>query len=220
MAAVEPVRHRPTRRTLTLLTVPIVALIVLSNVGDAMAPSLVDKHPLLLLAMNSRNRNLILATNQLSAIPYYLVATLRLLAPRPLFFLIGLWYGDAALVWMERKTKTLGTTMRRWEGWFGKAAYPIIFISPNQYVCLFAGAAAMNVPGFFLTTIAGTLVRLYLIRLLGSTFDAPIQHVLRFIGDHRTPLLVLSVALTLVFVLAELRSGGPKLEELDDLPPP
>ena len=68
-------RTPPGRHTLKLLVVPIVALIVISNVGDALAPKLVESNPLLLIAMNARNRNLILVTNQLDAVSYYGVAT-------------------------------------------------------------------------------------------------------------------------------------------------
>ena len=120
---------------------------MISNVGDALAPKLVDEHPLLLIAMNARNRNLILVTNQLDAVSYYVVATLRLLLSDPLFFLIGYWYGDTALTWMEQRTKTYGTMLRQWERWFGKAAYPLVFIAPNNVICLFAGAAGMSVAG-------------------------------------------------------------------------
>ena len=52
-------RKPPGQHTLKLLAAPIIGLIVLSNVGDALAPELVNSHPLQLLAMNARNRNLI-----------------------------------------------------------------------------------------------------------------------------------------------------------------
>jgi membrane protein DedA with SNARE-associated domain len=216
-AAVAPVRHRPSRRALTLLTIPIVALVIMNNVGNALAPEWFDKHPLGLLALNSQNRNLILTTNQLDAWSYYLVASVRLLVADPLFFLLGYWYGDAALTWMEQRTKTFGTMLRQWEGWFGKAAYPLIFIAPNNPICLFAGAAGMSLTGFFLTNIAGTITRLYLIRRLGETFEEPINSVQDWIRDFRTPLLVASIALAVVFTLGEFRKGGPALDELEDL---
>ena len=211
-----PRRRPPGRHTLKLLAVPIVALIVISNVGSAMAPGLVDRHPLQLIAMNASNRNLILVTNQLDALSYYLVGSLRLLVADPLFFLIGYWYGDAALTWMEARTKTFGQTLRQWEGWFGKAAYPIVFIAPNQYICLFAGAAGMSVFGFFATNIAGTLVRLYLIRRLGETFEAPIDDVLGFIGDYRVPLLVASTLLFGFMMVNELRQAKGEVEAIAD----
>jgi membrane protein DedA with SNARE-associated domain len=214
-AVVATARHRPARRTLTLLTVPIVGLVILNNVGDALAPTLVDHHPLLLIAMNSRNRNLLLVTNHLDAWSYYTVATLRLAVSDPLFFLIGYWYGDQAMDWMERRTRTLGKTLRQWEQWFSRAAYPLVFLAPNNPICLFAGASGMSVPGFFVANLTGTLARLYAIRWLGKAFTAPIDHVLTFIADYRTPLLIGTIALALVFAVAEWRSGGPALDALE-----
>lgn len=210
-------RRRPGRRTLALLTIPIVGLIVMSNIGNALAPDLVNSHPLLLLALNSQNRSLILATNQLDAVSYYGMGTVRLLVSDPLFFLLGYWYGDTALEWMVQRTKTFGHTLRQWEGWFSKAAYPIVFVAPNQYVCMFAGAAGMSLPGFFITNLAGTVARLYLIRRLGDAFDQPIDDLLGWIRDHRGPLLVVSILVTLVFAFLELRGGGPGITELEDL---
>ncbi len=209
-------RRPPGKHTLKVLAVPIVGLIILSNVGNALAPDLVNRHPLQLIAMNSSNRNLILVTNQLDAVSYYLVGCLRLLVADPLFFLIGYWYGDTALQWMEERTKTFGRTLRQWERWFGKAAYPIVFIAPNQYICMFAGAAGMSAVGFFATNIAGTLTRLYLIRRLGATFESPIDRVLDFIGDYRTPLLIASIALFAFTTVNELRRGKGELDSLAD----
>jgi membrane protein DedA with SNARE-associated domain len=209
-------RPPPGRHTLKFLAVPIVRLIILSNVGNALAPKLVDTHPLWLIGMNSSNRNLILATNQLDAASYYVVATLRLLVADPLFFLIGYWYGDTALTWMEQRTKSFGQTMRQIEGWFSKAAYPLVFIAPNQYICLFAGAAGMPVGAFFVTNIAGTVMRLYLIRWLGEAFERPIDSVLGFIQDYRTPLLIASIVLFAFTMVNELRKGGEGFEELAD----
>ena len=96
--------------------------------------------------MNARNRNLILVTNQLDAVSYYVVATVRLLLSDPLFFLIGYWYGDTALTWMEQRTKTYGSMLRQWERWFHKAAYPLVFIAPNNVICLFAGRGGHERP--------------------------------------------------------------------------
>lgn len=209
-------RTPPGQHTLKLLAVPIVGLIVISNIGDALAPRLVDTHPLQLIAMNARNRNLILVTNQLDAVSYYVVGTLRLLVSDPLFFLIGYWYGDTAMAWMERRTKTYGTLLRQVEGWFGNAAYPLVFIAPNNFICLFAGAAGMSVTGFFVANLSGTVVRLYLIRRLGEAFEAPIDDVLEFIREYRTPLLIVSVVLFAVVMVNELRHTKGEVDSLAD----
>jgi membrane protein DedA with SNARE-associated domain len=209
-------RTPPGEHTLKLLAVPIVILIVVSYIGDALAPQLVNSHPLQLIAMNARNRNLILATNQLDAVSYYVVASLRLLLSDPLFFMIGYWYGDAALDWMERRSKSYGPMLRQWERWFGNAAYPLVFIAPNNIVCLFAGAAGMSLTGFFIANITGTLVRLYLIRRLGEAFEAPIDDVLGFINDYRIPLLIVSVIVFTVMMVNELRETKGEVEAIAD----
>ena len=46
-----PERRRPSRRAVTLLSIPLVALVIMSYVGDALAPTLVDTHPAWLLAL-------------------------------------------------------------------------------------------------------------------------------------------------------------------------
>lgn len=218
-----PPRRRLGRRRLALLIAPIVALVIASNIGDALATTLATTHPLTLVALNARNRNLVLVTNELDAVSFYVVATIRLLISDPLFFLLGYWYGDAAVTWMERRTRTWGSTMRQVERWFGKAAYPLVFVAPNNVVCLMAGAAGMSVLGFFLANLAGTVVRLYLIRRLGEAFEAPIDDVLGFLAEYRVPLLILSVALVALTSLLEMRRGGSEIEAAlhldDDLEP-
>ena len=207
-------RRPPGPHTLKLLTVPIAALVVVSFVGDMIQPTLVDTHPLVLIAMNARNRNLILVTNQLDALSYYTVATVRLLLSDPLFFLLGYWYGDKALDWIDKRTNTYGQMLRQAEGWFGRAAYPLVFIAPNNVICLFAGAAGMSVGAFFAVNLAGTIVRLYLIRRLGETFEQPIDAVLDFIAEYRLILLAITIPLFGYLMVKELRQEKDELDAL------
>lgn len=212
-----PVRALPSRRTVTLITVPLIALTVISYVGDAIMPTIVDQHPLLLTAMNPRNRNLILVANQLDAVSYYVVATIRLFASDPLWFLIGYWYGESALRWAEKRTRTFGDTLRWFERGFAKAAYPLVVIAPNNWICLFAGAAGMSVPVFIALNLTGTLGRLYLIRVLGDAFSQPIDWVLEFIRDYRIPLLVFSILMVAVLASLEYRKGDSEISNLAHL---
>ena len=193
---------------------PLAALVVMNYIGDALAPTLVDTHPAWLIALNARNRNLALVTNSLDPWTYYGIGTARLLVSDPLFFLLGYWYGDAAVTWMERRTKTWGQLLRQIEQWFGKAAYPLIFIAPNNYICLFAGAAGMPLRAFFAVNIAGTITRLWLIRLVGETFQSPLDDLVGWIGDNRIPLLIASVALVIASIFLEARRGETKVEAL------
>jgi membrane protein DedA with SNARE-associated domain len=89
-------------------------------------------------------------------------------------------------------------------------------IAPNQYICLFAGAAGMSVAGFAIANVVGTFGRLYLIRRLGEAFEQPIDDVLDFIGRYRAPLLVATISFFTIVMLRELRQGKEELETLEE----
>jgi membrane protein DedA with SNARE-associated domain len=192
-------------------------LVIASNIGDLLTTTWAQDHPLALIALNARNRILVLTTNQLDTVPYYVMGTFRLLLSDPLFYLLGMLYGDNALAWMERKAPTYGDLLRRVERFFGKAAYPLVFIAPNNYICLFAGAAGMPVGFFLILNVSGTVLRLYLIRVVGSAFDEPIQTVLDFFARYRLQLLILSIVLVGLSVWNERRKGKGEIGEILDL---
>jgi membrane protein DedA with SNARE-associated domain len=217
VAETERPAGRPSRSRVALVVAPIVALIIAGYTGDALTTTLAKDHPLLLVMLNARSRILVLTTNQLDAISYYLAASLRLLASDPLFYLLGRWYGDAMIVWVEKRSKTFGEQIRLYEQAFAKAAYPLVFIMPNPYICLFAGASGMRVGSFFTLNIAGTVARLYLIRRLGEAFDEPIQAVLRFFGRYRLPLFVISVGLMVFIIWKDRREGKDEIGSMLDL---
>jgi membrane protein DedA with SNARE-associated domain len=210
-------RRHPSRRAVTAVSLPLVALVIMGYTGDALAPSLVDTHPAWLIALNARNRNLVLVTNYLDAWTFYSIGIVRLLLSDPLFFILGYWYGDAAVAWMERRTRTWGQLARQAEGWFAKAAYPIVFVAPNNFICLFAGAAGMPIRAFFAVNVAGTVVRLWLIRRFGEAFESPIDDVVGWIGEYRIPLLAVSVVLVVISVALEAKRGETEVTALTRL---
>jgi len=216
-ATVAPDRKRPSRRAVTLVTVPLVAMVIAGYIGDAFAPTLVDTHPAWLIALNARNRNLALVTNYLDPWTYYSIGIVRLLLSDPLFFLLGYWYGDAAVAWMERRTKTWGQMLRQIEGWFGKAAYPLVFFAPNNPICLFAGAAGMPIKAFFAVNLAGTVFRLWLVRRFGEVFEGPLDDLVGWIGDNRGILLVVSLGLVVLSIALEAKSGETEVSALAHL---
>ncbi|MGH9002116.1 MAG: DedA family protein, partial [Acidimicrobiia bacterium] len=183
----------------------------------ALTTSWADRHPLALTLLNARSRVLVLTTNQLDAWSYYLAAGARLLLSDPLFYLLGYWYGDGALQWVERRSKSFGEQVRLYEKAFAKAAYPLVVLAPNPWICLFAGAAGMRLPVFFTLNITGTMARLYFIRRVGEAFEAPIGSVLEFFARYRLPLLVLSVALVAFVIWSDRRSEKSEIGALMEL---
>jgi membrane protein DedA with SNARE-associated domain len=192
----------------------LVSLVVAGYVAAGFLSYLLTEHPLAFIALSSSNRNLALASGDLSAWSFFVVAFVRLLAPDPLFFLLGRWYGDAATRWMERKSPSYGQLMRQIERWFTKARYAAVVIAPNNPVCLLAGASTMAWAPFLVANVVGTIGRLVLIRLFSGAFENPLGAVRGFIGDYQKPLLVITLALVAFSIWSERRAGRDRIGDL------
>jgi membrane protein DedA with SNARE-associated domain len=199
------------------LVPPLVVLVIGGYIGQAFFPRLVDSNPTLLILLNPRNVNLALVSNDLDAWTFYGVASFRLLLTDPIWFFIGREYGNQAIVWLEKRSPTYGGMARHVEGWFGKAAYPLVALAPNNWICLLAGAAWMRPVVFITLNLAGTFGRLFLIRHLGVVFSDPLSNIRGFISDYQAPLLVLSISLVALSIWNERRQGRGELESLAHL---
>jgi membrane protein DedA with SNARE-associated domain len=196
------------------MIVPMIAFWVVSIIGDAIAPTLVDTHPLLLIALNPRIRNMVLVVNQVDPVWFYVVGTVRLLLSDPLWYLLGYYWGDRAVAWVEGRSDTWGRYAREFEKFYKKAAYPLVIAIPNNWICLFAGSAGMRPVVFFSLNIAGTIGRLYLIALFGEAFEEPIDWVLDFIQTWRWYLVALSVTIVAITTWRQARSGSTEIQDL------
>lgn len=203
--------RRLTRRQATVLFSAMAVPVIASAIGDALTTTLADTHPLALMLLNVRNRVLVLVSNQIDTVTFYVVGTLRLLLSDPLWFVAGYFYGDSAIRWVEGRSEGPGRALRWMERNFGKRAWPFIIIAPNILVCLLAGAAHMRIPVFAALNVFGTIGRLVLLRQLGHSFADPIDDVLGFFAEYRLPLFLLSVTLTGLSVWSDRRRGRGEL---------
>lgn len=207
---------RPSRRVATALLTPVIVVAVAAQVGDAMMTTWADTHPVALMSLNSRNRILLLVTNQLDPVTYYVIGTVRLMLTDPLYFMIGRVWGPRGLTWMREKSG--GGLFARFLNWlernFDRAAVPFIVIMPNPFISLMAGATRMRASLFFALNFVGTVGRLYLLRRLGEAFAEDIESVLGFFARYRLPLLALSVSIVVFSVARRRRTGTGELEEI------
>lgn len=192
----------------------LIAFVVASNLGNLFLSVLVTERPLLFIALNAQNRNLALASGELDPLSFYVVGFLRLIGPDPLFFVLGRWYGDGAIRWMERRAPSYGELLRMLEGWFGKAKLLVVAIAPNNPVSLFAGAAGMTWGAFMAANVIGTIIRLVLIRLFSSAFDDQLGSLRGFISDYRWQVLAVSFLAVGFTVWNDRRAGR---EDIGDL---
>lgn len=191
-----------------------IALIIVSWVGDLFLSVLVDRHPAVFILLNSRNRNLVLAKEYLDWWTFFGIGAFRLLISDPLFFLLGRWYGDAGIRWIEKRSATYGPMARTAERWFGKASYPLILIAPNNYICLFAGASGMAVPVFLALNVVGTFGRLAVLWAFGDVFSGPLDWLRDLITENRLLFFGISAALIAASIYFDRKEGGGEVSGL------
>jgi len=205
------------RRTLVLLVAPLVLLSGAGLAATALTPPLLAHHPLLLIVLNARNRNLVISASSVSAIPFFAVALVRRFLEDPFLYLLGSLYGDAAIRWVERRTGAGSVVVRFIERWFRKASYVFVFLFPGGLVCVLAGATGMPMRTFLAVDLVGTLTVIAGLRLVGSTIATPVDTLRRFLGDHLVWTTALSVGLTIAWLVYQRRRGASEIESVSDV---
>lgn len=199
----------------------VVALAVISwataLVGDLIASLIFDSRPGLLLAMNPRLRYLVNGANELTVVPYAVIGFARLLASDPLYYLLGYWYGDRAVAWTARRSRTYGPLVEDGQRLFRKAAYPIIFIAPNSLVSALAAISGIRPRTFFALNITGTIVRLIAVWFIGGLIENQVDSVQSWIGGNRIWLLGLSILAVAWTLFGEFRGDNGDLAHLRSL---
>jgi len=207
-------RPKPSRRTLILLVSPIVAVVAMGFIASAFTPALATRHPLLLIALDARNRFLVLARH-VDLVPFVIVAVLRRSLSDPLFYLLGRFYGEGALRWLEKKGGG-GELVVLTEKMFKRAAYPMVFAFPGAIVCALAGQTGMSPVGFVAANLAGTLTAVFAVRRFSATIASPVEGLLGFFNRHLVATTAVSIGLVVLSLMLNRVQG--KLDvNLDEL---
>ncbi len=210
-------RPPPSRRTLVLIVVPILLVVVVGTVGNAIHPTLVNNHPLWLVAMEPRNRYLLLVADKVSFVPFLVVATERRLVSDPLFYLLGYFYGERGVRWMEKRMGEGGSVVRTMEQAFAKAAPVMVFLFPGAIVCVLAGATGMSPALFLVLNLAGTVTMVTLLYNFADFFEGPLGAVNRFYSNNGVTLTVISVLLTAWWVWDQRRKGRSEIQSISEI---
>lgn len=208
-------RPKPSRRTLVLLVAPIVALTIAGTLATAFFPYLSSKHPLLLILLDARNRMLVVA-REVNVVPFVIIALLRRTVSDPLFYLLGRFYGEGAIRWLEKKGG-FGPLVPLTQKLFAKAGYPMVFAFPGALVCALAGTTGMSLLGFLVANVAGTITSILLVRAFSGVVASPVDSLLGFFERNLLVTTVVSVALVLLSLLLNRVQGKLETPSLDEI---
>ncbi len=208
-------RGQPSPIKFRLLLAGIVVVIVAGTLATAFTAPLATRHPLLLITLDARNRYLILARN-VDLVPYLIIGTLRRFLSDPLYWLLGRWYGDRAIRWLETKGGG-GVLVTFTERVFAKAAYPMVFLFPGAIVCALAGRMGMPFAWFLVVNVAGTIASVSVVRLFGDILGGPVDAILGFFNRHLVATTVVTVSLVVLSLVINRLQGNSEIPSVDEL---
>lgn len=195
---------RPLPKALPYVLFGIVAVItVIGTITGGAAPKLLEDHPLLLVLGSPRYRWIVLVAPEVNAFVLIIVAWLRLLLSDPVYFLIGWYYGDKAIIFFESLLgkQTMDSTRR----FFEKATWVLSAFAAGPVICAIAGLARVNPKRFFKLDIIGTLIISILLRLFAEALKGPLESLIDFNKKYSKWLLIITVS---VMVIALVRSAS------------
>jgi len=182
-------RGHPSRLKLRLLIAGIVVVITAGTIATALTAPLATRHPF---------------------------GTLRRLTSDPLYWLLGYWYGDRAIRWLETKGGQ-GILVTVTEKVFAKAAYPMVFLFPGAIVCALAGTVGMPFWAFLAVNLAGTIATVSVLRLTGDIFGGPVDAILGFFNRHLVATTIVTVSLVVLSLVLNRMQGNSEIPHIDEL---
>ncbi|HWC66796.1 MAG TPA: hypothetical protein VG478_01915 [Acidimicrobiales bacterium] len=205
------------RRLLSLLLGAYTTLVVASNIGSILAPSMVNDQPTLLLALSARMRHLLLTVAaNIDAVAYWLVGGARLAAAGAVCYMLGRHFGDRGLAWIERQTNgELPATFVWLERAVDRAGTALVVLMPaSNVVAALVGVRKMSPARFAALLSVGIVIRLATFWFLGITFEEPLDRLLDWIDRYQWWLVAAFLVLSVLTSFQRSTRSSPRI------PPP
>lgn len=193
---------------LFLLLLPFILSNIAIFVGMALAPVLILKSPILLVALAPIPRHLVLIPDA-DPVPYYFIGVLRLFIVDPFMYQLGREYGPEAVIAFQRRFPSTASTINLFERLFQRAGVLLVFLFSAPLICLLAGVSGMKVRVFVVTSIVGSIVFLWALRALGEAFSTPLGLFRAFMEQHIIAATILSIAMVALTAVQYARKREP-----------
>jgi membrane protein DedA with SNARE-associated domain len=207
----------PGRRRLILVLS--IVLFVVGTIGSNVGPAWVDERPAIVLAMSSRNRNLLGSVPFIDVVPFALLGFGRVLLAAVALYFLGKWYGDKAVQWTEGQVGELPAIY----GWFqraiDRAGWLMLILMPgSNLVCLMAGYRRMRTQLFLTCVSLGIALKLVVIWWGGKQFEEEIVSFLEAINDYQWWIVAGLFGITFLQSAKKVRKGLPEM--IDEIETP
>ncbi|HWA76793.1 MAG TPA: hypothetical protein VG937_30880 [Polyangiaceae bacterium] len=189
----EPLPVRLKRAAVSLFVV----LVVAGLVGSALAPLLLVRAPLLLIALAPDARHVALAVGSAPLVELVALAVLRRALFSVAVFGLGAAYGDFAVTWVERRSARMGRLFRALERLFARWGAPILLLLPFGSLCVLAGAARTRFIAFLSATLLGHTLWVGATYYIGALLSGLSDRFLGFVSDHVWECTIICVGLVL-----------------------
>jgi membrane protein DedA with SNARE-associated domain len=161
-----------------------VAVTLASLVGTALAPYLLVKGPLLLVALSPAAHHVALAAAAVEPLPLIVVATLRRALTGLAAYGLGYLYGRAAIQWLAQRHPRLARLVDLVERLFARFGVALLIVAPVPSIAVLAGAARRRLSVFLLALLLGLASWTTLTQYLGDTFARSTDLLTAFLGEH------------------------------------
>jgi membrane protein DedA with SNARE-associated domain len=146
----------------------------------------VDDHPLAVLILSSRNRNLFGSVPYIDLPVYAVVGFLRILLAATALYFVGRWYGDRTVTWVENNVGEPPVIYKWMERAVDRAGWLAVYLMPgSNVVCLLVGHRKMSPRTFFACVIPGIITKLTILWIGGRIFEDQVRSFLNWIEDYQ-----------------------------------
>ena len=194
-------------------------LFAIGTIGSNLGPAWVDERPAIVLALSSRNRNLLGSVPFIDPLPYALIGFSRVLLAGAALFFLGRWYGRKAIEWTEGQVGELPLIYTWFQRAVDRAGWLIVMLMPgSNLVCLMAGHRRMDPRRFFVFLCIGIAGKLAVLWAGGKQFEDEIKSFLNAINDYQWYIVGGLFALTFIQSARKAKRAIP--EVLDEIETP
>ena len=205
VAAPAPSASRSARRAVLIAAA---ALYVTGTFGSNIAPAWIKERPELILALSSRNRNLLFSVPNIDPVAYALIGFARLFVVAVVLYYVGAWFGARALAWTESKVGELPAVYRWFQTGIDRAGWAFVVLMPgSNLVCMMAGHRRMPIRAFVPLLAVGIALKLGAIWAGGKLLEDQLESILDFITKYQWWLVGALFALSFLQSGRKVRSG-------------